>query len=218
MARSKPLNTDGEHTDRRGEHLQLAGQGNGGWRVDPPGQVGNTHSHRPDHPPGHDDGDDVAGETQTGTLDQDTLAGTAGADSLSGGEGDDSLSGGTGADTLNGGAGADTFVADSTTGAPDHLDRVMDFTSGDDRLAFTNGPAATAGNYSEGSAADYAAALLLAKTAMAGGDAYVAVEVTTPDGPEVIVFADTDGDPTTVEAAVVLAGKTLADVSETAFA
>jgi Ca2+-binding RTX toxin-like protein len=214
-AKGKPFTTtdDDAPTNNRGEHLSLNGHGNGGWRVDPPGQVDNPHSHRPDMPPGHAEAE-AAGETQSGTDDAETLAGTDGGDSLSGAGGDDSLVGAAGADTMDGGDGADTFGADSI----DSLDRIAGFTAGEDKLAFTNGAAATGANYVEDTAADYDAALVAAQTAIAGGAAYVAIEITTPDGTDVIVFADTDGDPTTVDAAVALAGATLAGVSEADFA
>ena len=63
------------------------------------------------------------------------LLGHSGADTLTGGAGDDVIAGGPGSDVLTGGAGGDTFVAAATPSgaAPD---RVADFTSGTDKLAF----------------------------------------------------------------------------------
>ncbi|MFC7608070.1 M10 family metallopeptidase C-terminal domain-containing protein [Teichococcus aestuarii] len=59
----------------------------------------------------------------------DTLSGGAGADTLSGGDGNDILTGGRGADALSGGAGGDTFRFLAPEEA--HLDRIVDFASGD---------------------------------------------------------------------------------------
>src|SRR5690349_536385 len=93
-----------------GEHEPLAGKTEtGGRRVDPPGQEGNEHSHRPDVPPGlakkTDPGEEpTPGDTLVGTDEGDPLTGTAGADSLDGGLGDDTFTGGDGADSLVGGA------------------------------------------------------------------------------------------------------------------
>jgi hypothetical protein len=94
--------------------------------------------------------------------------------------------------------------------AADSLDAVLDFTAADDQLIFTGGPAATDTNFATSSAADFDAALLAAQDEVTNnGAAYVAVEL----GGDVIVFADTDGDPTTVDSAVLLVGKTLADIT-----
>lgn len=70
-----------------------------------------------------------------GNLGNDTLYGGQGNDSLNGGDGDDRLEGNTGDDTLSGGAGADTFVFSFGTGH----DRVADYVSGTDSLAFESG-------------------------------------------------------------------------------
>ncbi len=60
------------------------------------------------------------------------LSGGAGDDFLSGLDGDDSFLGGSGADLMIGGAGADTF---RYQGGEAGLDRILGFTSGEDRIA-----------------------------------------------------------------------------------
>jgi Ca2+-binding RTX toxin-like protein len=194
----RPVNPGGEHE----------GDGPGGRRIDPPGQEGNAHSHRPDTPPGLEhrgqDGDDTTagGATQSGAEGADSLAGGDGADSLSGAAGDDTLVGGAGADTLSGGDGNDTFQVAGAADTVDGLDHVADFHGGADKLAF-GGPAATADNFSTATAADYNDAVTQATQAFHDGDAYVAVQV----GNDVIVFeAAADG---TVDGAVVIVGGTL---------
>ena len=64
----------------------------------------------------------------------DQLFGGLGDDTLIGGAGDDLLSGGWGDDELTGGSGADRFVFDSPD---DGVDRVTDFSVGDDTLVFS---------------------------------------------------------------------------------
>ena len=65
-------------------------------------------------------------------------------------------------------------------------------------------------NYLELSASTYEAALALATTQISGGTVdYVVVQV----GTDVVVFADNGGAANTVEDAVVLVGRTLADIS-----
>ena len=62
------------------------------------------------------------------------LLGSNGADTLTGGAGNDVIAGGPGSDTLIGNGGADTFAF---TSAPNGaVDRVADFASGTDKLAF----------------------------------------------------------------------------------
>lgn len=184
----------------RGEHLSLNEHGRGGWRVDPPGQRENEHSHRPDHPPGHDVGDDDEDDAVS-----QTLLGTDGADTLTGG---------AGADTLTGGAGADQFGAGAVTATVDGLDRITDFTQAEDKLSFGAEAPDPAANFYTATAVDYAAAVDAALAALKTGPGYVAVEV----GSDVIVFANTDSDPTTLDGAVVLVGKTLADIDTSNFA
>jgi Ca2+-binding RTX toxin-like protein len=214
-SKGKPSQSEDDDApaNRRGEHLSLNEHGNGGWRVDPPGQEGNEHSQRPDGPPGQNK--EPEGSVQEGTDEPETLAGAEGDDSLSGAGGDDSLAGGAGADTLSGGEGGDTFGGGALDESGD-LDQVVDFLSGEDKLTFEGGAAPAADNYAEGAAADYAEALAAAQAAFAGGDAYFAAEVPNADGTgtDVIIFADTDGDPATAEAAIVLVGQTLDGVSD----
>lgn len=196
---------------------------------------GLNHDHGADRGPdngGHRSDDDspgvppvVAAETLSGAAATDHLKGDAGDDSLSGRDGDDRQSGGKGADTLDGGAGDDTVSggdgADVLTGGPGvdvfkidgsaktlaGLDKVMDFTHAEDRLVFDDAPAATAGNFVTDTAADFKTALTDANAKMAAGADFVAVQV----GADVIVFADEVGDHH-VESAVLLVGKTLADI------
>ena len=62
------------------------------------------------------------------------LLGSSGADTLTGGAGNDVIVGGPGSDTLTGNGGADTFAF---TAAPNGaVDRIADFASGTDKLAF----------------------------------------------------------------------------------
>ncbi|MFN3292113.1 MAG: calcium-binding protein [Gemmobacter sp.] len=67
-----------------------------------------------------------------GGFGNDSLYGGDGRDWLGGGASDDVLSGGVGRDTLVGGAGADTFLFDTFDDGPD---RIVDFVSGQDRIA-----------------------------------------------------------------------------------
>lgn len=64
-----------------------------------------------------------------------TLQGNNGANVLIGGSGNDTLIGGGGNDTLTGGLGADWFVFDKAPNASNNKDTVLDFTSGEDKLA-----------------------------------------------------------------------------------
>jgi len=62
------------------------------------------------------------------------MLGSSGADTLTGGAGNDVIVGGPGSDTLTGNGGADTFAF---TAAPNGaVDRIADFASGTDKLAF----------------------------------------------------------------------------------
>ncbi|HXA39241.1 MAG TPA: calcium-binding protein [Phenylobacterium sp.] len=146
----------------------------------------------------------------------DGLFGTTGADTLHGGGGNDVLQGGGGADVLEGGAGSDLFLfapGDSPTVAG-QMDTIIDWSSSDHlSFVFHNGglltPAGNAVNYVETTAGSFAAALATANAQIAGGVVeYVSVQV----GSDVIVFADTNGDHGVAEDAVVLQGRTLADI------
>jgi Ca2+-binding RTX toxin-like protein len=167
------------------------------------------------------------GETLTGTARADDLKGGAGADSLSGGDGNDrlrgegagdtlsggggadTLSGGAGADVLTGGAGHDVFVINAQlASSPTGFDRITDFTHGEDKLVFGEHLTLTDTNFMTAAEADYADALAAATFQINSGVTdLVAVQV----GSDVIVFADS-GHHNHVDAAVVLVGRTLADL------
>lgn len=161
----------------------------------------------------------------------DSLIGNAGADrlfgglgsdsdSLNGGPGADTLAGGGGADALTGGAGNDAFLIGGPGFGPGPhpaplpataagLDHILDFTHGEDRIVFGPHDAATAANFATATAADYTAALAAANARIAAGTSdYVAVKV----GADVIVFADSHHDNGTADSAVLLVGKSLADI------
>ena len=70
----------------------------------------------------------------TGNFGSNTLVGRDGEDSLNGSDGSDRLFGGDGSDNLRGGAGADRFYFDSALDAGDNVDRILDFSAGDDRI------------------------------------------------------------------------------------
>ena len=201
------------------------------------GSNSSSHGRGADDPLNHDNGDDhhdnqehgvppvVAAETLTGTamadhlrggdgndslsgLDgNDLLAGGKGADTLDGGAGNDTLDGGHGADVLTGGAGNDVFEIDGPAKALTDLDRITDFTHGQDRIVFDDAPVATAANVVTDTAVDFKTALADANAKMAAGADFVAVQV----GADVIVFADEVGEHH-VESGVLLVGKTLIDI------
>lgn len=163
-------------------------------------------------------GDDLrgtsGGDSMSGGDGNDTLTAAGGADTLDGGAGDDLLVGGRGSDVLTGGAGADTFMVQGrVTGQESDLDRITDFTHGEDRLGFgdhANHVSLAGHPMATGSAADYGDALAFAGQQIGSGAAdLVAVQV----GGDVIVFADSalrDH----VDGAVVLVGRTLADIGQ----
>ncbi|MBF2076368.1 MAG: PD40 domain-containing protein [Synechococcales cyanobacterium C42_A2020_086] len=72
--------------------------------------------------------------TLTGTPGNDTLHGKGGRDTLIGAAGDDVLIGGKGGDVLTGGAGRDRFVYQHPQ---DRVDRITDFTVGEDKIVLT---------------------------------------------------------------------------------
>ncbi len=95
------------------------------------------------------DGNDTMGggdgnDRMYGGAGDDRVNGGAGQDSLYGGDGADRLNGGAGNDWLYGGAGADVFVFNTYFAGT--VDRIMDFTHGEDRiqLAGISGPNAAA--------------------------------------------------------------------------
>jgi Ca2+-binding RTX toxin-like protein len=152
------------------------------------------------------DGDDSI----SGLAGNDRLEGGKGNDTIDGGDGNDLIRGGHGADLLTGGAGNDTFVIDSGAKTAADIDHITDFTTGADRLVFDDAPAVTTAGFATDTAADFTTALTDANAKMAAGADFVAVQV----GTDVIVFADAVGEHH-VESAVLLVGKTLADVAST---
>ncbi|HEX7945217.1 MAG TPA: hypothetical protein VF495_11155 [Phenylobacterium sp.] len=164
-----------------------------------------TGSTAPDHIEGGSGDDQLGGgagaDLLVGGLGVDSLDGGGDGDTLRGGFGDDQLRGGRGLDTMEGGDGADAFVFAEGDGAPVAPDIITDWTS-DDRLVF-----GAVGAYQEASAPD--AGRTYANSLIAGGARFVAMQ--TPSG--VIVYADTAGNGGVAEDAVLLSGRTLADIS-----
>jgi hypothetical protein len=81
-------------------------------------------------------GENIA-DSIAGRNGNDLLEGFGGNDTLNGGAGDDALAGGAGADVLIGGPGADRYVFDMAAlsdGSVGTLDRIVDFTPGQDQL------------------------------------------------------------------------------------
>jgi len=171
------------------------------------------------------DGDDLCvpldpAATGMATIDggagNDEITTTAGADSIIGGIGTDTLDGEAGADTVAGGAESDQFqfFQSAVPAAATGLDRITDWAA-EDRLFFADGSnvpvgAGTSGNYVESTQADYATALTFANGQIAAGTVnYVAVQV----GADVVVFADSAGNNGTADSAVMLVGRSLADIA-----
>ena len=77
-------------------------------------------------------GDSIAGSTA-----DNHLLGESGSDSLSGAAGNDTLDSGSGYDTMRGGADADWFVLDADPSGH-YFDRIMDFSTGEDRIVLDN--------------------------------------------------------------------------------
>lgn len=213
--------------DDHGQDAGAAGLGDG--RENPEAEARDNDHEDADHglnqgPP------EQAPETLTGTAMADRLRGGDGDDSLSGGDGNDLLRGGHGDDTLDGGAGNDTLQgdqgADVLTGGsgadlfkisgPAHdlagIDRITDFTHGEDHIRFDDAPMVTDANFATATAADFNTAVAAANAKMAAGADVVAVQV----GSDVLVFADEAGEHH-VDQGVLLIGKTLADVGVSDF-
>lgn len=174
-------------------------------------------------------GDDLA----SGGAGNDTLSNSDGSDALLGGAGDDLIvtygrghtlaDGGAGADTLvsastgqsilYGGAGRDRFEFAGHSPPTEGRDDVIADWGSDDQLHFAQVSiySILPRSYSEFAADDYGQALSIADEHIAfAGAHYVAAQV----GGDVIVFADTNGDPSDgADTAVVLLGRTLADIS-----
>lgn len=148
------------------------------------------------------------GDSLSGLGGIDLLHGAGGGDTLNGGDGNDSLWGGAGSDVLTGGAGSDTFFIQDRLGAEADLDRITDFTHGQDRIGFGGRTSLAGHDLATGTATTYDDALALATQKISANAAdVVAVQV----GSDVIVFADGDLHDK-ISGAVVLVGKTLADV------
>ena len=207
-------------SDDHGRKPEDLNDDHGGARTANAGSVASSASGRGGHddPPGddhgggrHDDASSPAGaQTLTGTDGADRLRGGDGADTLSGGGGDDILRGGKGADVLTGGAGNDVFRIDDRAATLDGLDRITDFTHGQDKIVFDDDAHAplTADHFATASAADYAGALAQAKMLIGSGGAdVVAVQV----GADVVVFGDENENQ--IEAGVLLVGRSLSDVA-----
>lgn len=175
---------------------------------------------------GNDNLDGGSGsDSLSGGAGNDHLSGGMGneADTLNGGAGNDTLAGGGGADVLTGGTGADAFVVEGPgfTFVKGHaptanaltlasVDRVLDFTHGEDHISFGFHNTATAANFATATAADFNAALAAANAKIAtGASDYVAVKV----GADVIVFADAYHNNGGADSAVLLVGKSLSDIS-----
>lgn len=143
----------------------------------------------------------------------DTLGGAGGADTLSGGDGNDRLNGSAGADIMSGGDGVDTFVLVNrpASNTLEDVDRILDWSSGD-RIKLI-GPAP---GYVEAGAPDLALALNLAQQAMADGRIDLAA-VQIPNGVAIFTRAFEFGPVGAVDTAVLLVGRTLADISQSNF-
>jgi len=151
----------------------------------------------------------------------DLVFGEAGSDSLQGGLGADTLVGGAGADVLQGGGGSDVFLfsAGQSGLVPASLDRIVDWTGGSrtspvDHIDFSNLAGAVPLTYLELTAGDFAAAKSLADLQIASGYDYVAVQV----GADVVVFVDSAANNGGADDALVLVGRSLADVDYVNFA
>jgi Ca2+-binding RTX toxin-like protein len=129
-----------------------------------------------------------------GNANGDNIFGGSGNDTLNGGDGNDSLTGGYGADNLTGGSGADTFMFVS---ALDIGDVISDFIAADDTLDFSGIDA----NSTTG-ANDAFIAATNSSTVVANSINYF------QSGSDTIVWADTDGDTSTVEFQVTLSNVT----------
>ena len=97
--------------------------------------TGNSASNTLDGRAGNDKLKGGAGkDTLTDEEGNNTLEGGSGNDILTAGPGNDSLNGGSGNDSLSGGFGNDRFKFGSTPSAKTNLDRITDFTPGNDQI------------------------------------------------------------------------------------
>lgn len=139
-------------------------------------------------------------------------------DTITGGPGGDTITGGSGTDVLRGGDGPDRFVfASGHSGTAEGLlDRILDWSGGRsgapaDQFHFLGIAGATPTTYLELTVSTYAAAKVLADSQIAAGNNFVAVQI----GADVVLFVDTGANNGTAEDAVVLVGRTLADIDYT---
>ena len=135
------------------------------------------------------------------------LYGFGGSDTINGGASNDTIEGAAGKDFLTGGVGSDLFwfglgESGTTIGSQD---LILDWGS-TVRINFSG--AGT--SYTEASVGDVASAVAFANAQIAAGIDVVAVQV----GTDVMVFADTDGLDGNYEDAVILVGRTIADISD----
>ncbi len=169
---------------------------------------------------GGKDNDSLAGgggrDFISGDMGGDTIDGGAGSDTLIGASGDDLLRGGGGVDFVLGGDGRDSFsFASGDQPADQHLAAVGDWSS-DEWLSFglVHAQAIGLDLYAETTAANFAEALLKANALILQAKTYVSVQV----GADVIVFANSDLQAGNgADTAVILVGRTLADISEANF-
>ena len=125
-----------------------------------------------------------ANTSSVGNSQANTMTGNSGANYMEGRDGNDTLAGGGGIDTLIGGNGGDSFVFGESGTA--NADRINDFASGSDKLAFDDAAfSLAAGHFSAGDARFYAAA-----GAAAGHDADDRVIYNTSTGQ---LYYDADG-------------------------
>jgi Ca2+-binding RTX toxin-like protein len=110
------------------------------------------------------------------------LVGSNGADTLIGSSGNDIIVGGAGNDVLTGGSGADTFAFTAAPNANKNLDRITDFTSGTDKLAFARS------EFSVLSIGDLSAAAFVQAAAALTGDQHIIYNQATG-----VVSYDADG-------------------------
>lgn len=138
-----------------------------------------------------------------------TLLGGDGNDSLEGGEGAETLDGGAGFDTLAGGFGSDLFIEDDGLGVQFVIETTVNRIShweSTDRIQLRG--TFTAQQYVETTSDTYFAAQTLVETAMRNGAEVVAVQI----GGDVVVYTDVSAG-SSIHNAIVLAGRTLADIA-----
>lgn len=149
------------------------------------------------------------GDFMNGNLGEDSVLGGAGADTLRGEDGADTLDGGAGEDVMTGGEGYDRFNVGlgQSNAAHGGAELILDWTQGDS-LAFADGVVIPS-QYLRLEAATPAEARSLANAAIASGEAnYVAVQV----GTDVLIFADSANNNGVADDAVILVGRSLADL------